>query len=127
MFPLGESEQEIAEALSKMNFKERFKGLPSVKILFDTSNGTRRALEEKQIRIGYRVANCEPFDKYQSRPQSHFIQCSKCFGLNHFPRDCVRKEACTFYGRRNHTSTDCYYKNKPNNHRYILCRGQHTT
>ncbi|ETN98338.1 hypothetical protein RFI_39172, partial [Reticulomyxa filosa] len=34
---------------------ERFKGLPIAKVLFGTSNDVKKALQDKEIRIGYRL------------------------------------------------------------------------
>ncbi|ETO36920.1 hypothetical protein RFI_00142 [Reticulomyxa filosa] len=45
---------------------ERFKGLTVAKVLFGTSNDVKKALGDKEIRIGYRLLNCELFDKYRS-------------------------------------------------------------
>ena len=111
----------------KVTMVERFKNLPIIKVQFETSEDVRRILEQKEIRIGFNWSSCEPFNKYHSRPRSHFIQCRKCFGLNHFARDCSRRERCKYCGLRNHKSNECFRKRKPKTHRCILCKGSHAS
>ncbi|ETO07138.1 hypothetical protein RFI_30254, partial [Reticulomyxa filosa] len=54
----NEIDDEIMEALQEMEYNvdkmEMFKGLPMVKVLFATPNDVKRALQEKEVRIGYR-------------------------------------------------------------------------
>ncbi|ETN99371.1 hypothetical protein RFI_38110 [Reticulomyxa filosa] len=59
-------------------------------------NNAKQAIQEKNICIGFNVAKCEYFDKFRSRPRSHFHQRKNCFGLNYFTKDCVKKNKCKF-------------------------------
>lgn len=126
-----ETEEDITETLKELGYNvdkvERFKGLPVVNVSFSTSEDVRKALEEQNIRIGIQLASCEPFDKYRRRPRSQFRQCKKCFGLNHFARDCTKAQVCKYCSRRNHKSSECFFKRKPSMQRCVLCKGQHAS
>lgn len=126
---LRETEDEIMETLHEMNLNiakvERFKGLPIVKVTFSTSEDVKRILQEKEIIIGYNVVECHLFDKFRSRPRSHFIQCRKCFGLNHMAKDCPKKKICKYCGMYNHTTDQCYKKGHPGKYKCALCKGKH--
>lgn len=126
---LRETEIEIKETLQEMNLRvekvERFKGLPLVKVQLSTSEDVIRALQGKEFFIGYNMVTCEPFDKFRSRPRSHFIQCRKCFGLNHLAKDCSKKKVCKYCGMYNHSTEQCYKKGYPGKYKCVLCKGKH--
>ncbi|ETO12418.1 hypothetical protein RFI_24958, partial [Reticulomyxa filosa] len=120
------SPQEVVDTLEELGYEveevERFKGMPVVKVIFSNAKDVQRALQEKVITIGFNEAKCETFDKYRRRPRSHFIQCRKCFKLNHFAKDCKNSKICKYCGRRNHISEILTTFQM-----YVLCKGQHSS
>lgn len=127
--PLRETEEEIKETLTELEYNiekvERFKRLPIVKVTFGTSQDVQRIIQDQNIRIGYNLVKCEIFDKFRSRPRSHFHQCRNCFGLNHFAKDCNRRKKCKYCGGINHSSQNCYHKGNSEKQKCILCKGNH--
>jgi hypothetical protein len=93
--PLREANEDIKEILEEYGYhvKEilRFKSLPIVKVTLSSSEEVRKILEATDIQIGYSTVKVEMFDKYKSRPISHFKQCKKCFKLNHIAKECPSK------------------------------------
>ncbi|ETO02853.1 hypothetical protein RFI_34560, partial [Reticulomyxa filosa] len=94
-----------------------FKDLPMVKVLFANSQDVRQLLQTGSIQIGFEHASCEPFDYNRNRPKSHFRQCRKCFGLNHYANECTRKQKCK----------ELLHKRKQSKYKCILCHGKHTS
>ncbi|ETO16543.1 hypothetical protein RFI_20796, partial [Reticulomyxa filosa] len=85
----SESEEEIAEALKDMGYSlkkvERFKGLPMAKSLLGTSNDVKKALQDKEIRIGYRLTKItfHPvfwFESFHHRKKPSKQKCVLCHG-----------------------------------------------
>lgn len=128
--PLRESNEDIKEILEEYGYhvKEilRFKSLPIVKVTLSSSEEVRKILEATDIQIGYSTVKVEMFDKYKSRPVSHFKQCKKCFKLNHIAKECPsKKQRCKFCGLTNHGKDQCIHRNNPRNYRCVLCKGNH--
>ncbi|ETO35099.1 hypothetical protein RFI_01973 [Reticulomyxa filosa] len=57
----SESEKEITEALTELGFKVEIFRYSKV-FQFGTSNDVRISLQDKELRIGYRLATCELFN-----------------------------------------------------------------
>ncbi|ETO30945.1 hypothetical protein RFI_06174 [Reticulomyxa filosa] len=111
------------------------------KVTFAKSEDIKRSFEEMIITIGFNEAKFEVFVRYRRRPKSHFIQCRKCFKLNHFAKDCSKsmyikdrviinsnpKEISKFKNRINGVSQHIN-KNKTNENNYsskIMEKSEH--
>lgn len=124
-----ESDEEISDTLERMDYRvekvERFKGLPIVKVLLRSSSDVRKILNDNNILIGYQYAQVEVFDPYRRRPRRHFLQCKRCFGLNHTAENCNRKQVCKFCGKKNHSAEQCKFKKNYKRYQCVLCEGNH--
>ncbi|ETO17573.1 hypothetical protein RFI_19746 [Reticulomyxa filosa] len=74
MYQFENQIKKLKKLLEKWGLIERFKGLPMVKVTFTNTNGTKRAMQEKNIYIGFNMAECEYFDNFPSRPRSMIVQ-----------------------------------------------------
>ncbi|ETO09871.1 hypothetical protein RFI_27506, partial [Reticulomyxa filosa] len=69
LFKNASIQGEIKETLEVLEFNvekvERLKGLPMVKVTFSNTNDAKRAIQEKNICIGFNVAECEYFVNFK--------------------------------------------------------------
>jgi hypothetical protein len=99
-----------------------------VRVLLSNPEHVTKMLQDKEIFIGFVTARPEPFNKYKSRPKSHFKQCKNCFRLNHFKSECLKKKkVCKYCGFSSHPSGKCRYKNDLSKHCCVLCKKQHSS
>ena len=128
--PVCETEEQIKSILEEYGYEiqevKRFKNLPMVRVQLSKSEDVSKILEDKDIQIGYSIAEPQPFDKNKSRPKSHFKQCKKCWRLNHIHTECQKKRSiCKFCGFANHIGKDCPHKHNSAKHFCVLCKKQH--
>ncbi|ETN97468.1 hypothetical protein RFI_40061, partial [Reticulomyxa filosa] len=74
--PVQESEKEIKETLEEYGYSveqvKRFNKMPMIMITLSKAEEMMKILQDKNIQIGYSMAQAVIFDKNRSRPKHHF-------------------------------------------------------
>ncbi|ETO08915.1 cellular nucleic acid-binding protein [Reticulomyxa filosa] len=100
--------------------------MPIAMVTLSKPEEVMKILQDKEIQIGYAIAQAVIYDKNKSRPKHHFKQCRNCFKLNHIAKECPQKrKTCKYCGLKNHETSKCRHKNDPSRYRCVLCKKKH--